>query len=75
MDLSTPISSGVTLLEFRPPQGRALFDQSVLKNPNRSVPVGLGLEMLVQSLVQDNFDCDGMGEVGEVLSLLPRTLR
>lgn len=35
-------------------QGRELFDQSVLKNPNRSGPVALGLEMLLQSLVQDD---------------------
>lgn len=44
-------------------QGRALFDQSVLKSPNRSVPVGLGLEILVQSLVQDDFDYCGTEKV------------
>lgn len=44
-------------------QGRALFDQSVIKSPNRSVPVGLGLEILVQSLVQDDFDCHGTDKV------------
>ncbi|CAB1115099.1 unnamed protein product [Ectocarpus sp. CCAP 1310/34] len=35
-------------------QGRELFDQSVLKNPDRSGPVGLGLEVLLQCLVQDD---------------------
>ncbi|CAM9250981.1 unnamed protein product [Ectocarpus sp. 12 AP-2014] len=34
--------------------GRELFDQSVLKNPDRSGPVGLGLEVLLQCLVQDD---------------------
>ncbi|CAM9323833.1 unnamed protein product [Ectocarpus fasciculatus] len=34
--------------------GRELFDQSVLKTPDRSGPVGLGLEVLLQCLVQDD---------------------
>ena len=53
-----------SLLPTRPRlQGRELFDQSVLKNPNRADPVGLGLEVLLQCLVQDEDEpfC-GMGE-------------
>eukprot|EP00752_Nemacystus_decipiens_P017248 g15452.t1 len=34
--------------------GRELFDQSVLKSPDRSGPVGLGLEVLLQCLVQED---------------------
>ncbi|CAM9096093.1 unnamed protein product [Ectocarpus sp. 6 AP-2014] len=34
--------------------GRELFDQSILKTPDRSGPVGLGLEVLLQCLVQDD---------------------
>lgn len=48
---------------MRRPQGRQLFDQSVLKNPDRSGPVGLGLEMLLQSLVQDDVNCAVENEV------------
>lgn len=35
-------------------QGRELFNHCVLKHPNRSDPVGLGLEVLLQCLVQDD---------------------
>eukprot|EP00904_Undaria_pinnatifida_P006691 jgi/Undpi1/3151/HiC_scaffold_15.g06525.m1 len=34
--------------------GRELFDQSVLKSPDRAGPVGLGLEILLQCLVQED---------------------
>ncbi|CAN0225204.1 unnamed protein product, partial [Scytosiphon promiscuus] len=45
-------------------KGRELFDQSVLMNPDRSSPVGLGLETLLQCLVQEDDD----GEAKEVRS-------
>lgn len=45
------------------PQGRELFEHCILEDPNRAIAVGIGLEVLLQALVQRNDDTSSTEEV------------